>query len=73
MWKKMSNTEEIKEIKATIQRFAEQEQYSVNNEYVKALYKRLRDLENRPQIEDDEDFEEKFIDGSDVPINGRYE
>ena len=72
MWKKMSNTEEIKEIKATIQRFAEQGQYSVNNEYVKALYRRLRDLENRPQIKE-ESYEEKFIDGSDVPVSGRYE
>ena len=64
---------EIDEIRKTIQRFAEQDQYSANNEYVKALYRRLRELENREQIEEEDDYEEIFIDGSDVPINGYYE
>ena len=63
---------EIEEIREKINKFAEQGQYSVNNPYVKSLYRRLRELENREQIEE-EDYEPIFIDGSDVPINGYYE
>lgn len=62
----------IKEIRAIIKDFADNDQYSANNEYVKALYRQLRDLENRPQIEE-EDYEPVFIGGSDVPICGHYE
>ena len=40
--------------------------------HVKALYRELRELENREQIEEGE-YEEYFIGGSDVPICGRYE
>lgn len=64
---------EIEEIRETIQKFANQGQYSVNNPYVKSLYRRLRELENREQVEEEDDYEEVFIDGSDVPINGYYE
>lgn len=62
----------IESIKDEIQEFAEQDQYSVNNPYVKSLYKRLRELEGREQIEE-EDYTPQFINGSDVPISGRYE
>ena len=62
----------IESIRDEIQEFADQDQYSVNNPYVKSLYKRLRELEGREQIEE-EDYTPQFIDGSDVPINGRYE
>lgn len=65
-------SEEIKEIRKIINDFAKNDQYSANNPYVKSLYSRLRKLEGREQIED-EIFEEEFIDGSDVPKNGRYE
>lgn len=68
----MSNQEEIQEIRETIDNFAREGQYSVNNEYVKALYKRLRELENREPVVE-EDYEPQFIGGSDVPINGEYE
>lgn len=63
---------EIEEIKKTINEFAKNDQYSANNEYVKHLYKRLRELEGRKQIQE-ETYEEYFIDGSDVPKHGRYE
>ena len=62
----------IKEIKEIINKFANEGQYSVNNPYVKALYKELRELENKPQIKE-ENYSPQFIDGSDVPINGHYE
>lgn len=62
----------IKRIKGIIKEFADQDQYSANNEYVKALYRELRELEGREQIEE-EDYEPQFIGGSDVPINGYYE
>lgn len=62
----------IKEIKRIIKEFADQDQYSANNEYVKALYRQLRELEDREQIEE-EDYEPQFIGGSDVPISGYYE
>lgn len=68
----MKNKQRIKEIKQIINNFAEQDQYSANNEYVKALYKELRELEGREQIKE-EHYEPQFIDGSDVPINGYYE
>lgn len=69
----MNKTEKrIKEIRQIIDNFAKQDQYSANNEYVKALYRELRELEGREQIEE-EDYEPQFIGGSDVPINGRYE
>ena len=68
----MQNEERIKEIKRIIKEFADADQYSANNEYVKALYKQLRELEGREQIEE-EDHEPVFIGGSDVPICGRYE
>lgn len=68
-----SKTEKrIKEIKRIIKEFADQDQYSANNEYVKALYRELRELEGREQIEE-EDYEPQFIGGSDVPIGGYYE
>lgn len=69
---KMSNQERIKEIRALIKKFADQDQYSVNNEYVKALYRELRELEGREQVEE-EDYTPQFIGGSDVPIGGHYE
>ena len=68
----MNNEERIKEIKRIIKDFADHDQYSANNEYVKALYKQLRELEGREQIEE-EDYEPVFIGGSDVPIGGYYE
>ena len=69
----MNQTEQrINEIKKEIQAFAEQDQYSVNNAYVKSLYNELRELENREPIEE-EIYEEQFINGSDVPIGGYYE
>ena len=67
-----SNEKEIKEIKERIQRFAERDLYSANCEEVKYLYRRLRELENRPQIEE-ENYEPVFIGGSDVPVGGYYE
>lgn len=66
------NQQRIKEIKKIIKNFADQDQYSANNEYVKALYRQLRELEGREQIKE-EHYEPQFIDGSDVPINGYYE
>ena len=63
---------EIEKIRKEIKEFADQDQYSANNPYVKSLYKRLRELEGREQIEE-EDYEPQFIGGSDVPISGRYE
>ena len=68
----MNNEERIKEIKRIIKDFADHDQYSANNEYVKALYRELRELEGREQIEE-EDYEPVFIGGSDVPIGGYYE
>lgn len=62
----------IESIRDEIQEFAEQDQYSVNNPYVKSLYRKLRELEGREQVEE-EDYTPQFIGGSDVPINGRYE
>lgn len=67
-----SNEKEIKEIKERIQKFAERDLYSANCEEVKYLYRRLRELENRPQIEE-ENYEPMFIGGSDVPVGGYYE
>lgn len=64
--------QEIEEIRKEIKKFADQDQYSVNNPYVKSLCRRLRELENREQVEE-EDYEPYFIGGSDVPICGRYE
>lgn len=64
--------ERIKEIRKIIKDFANNDQYSVNNEYVKALYRELRSLEGREQVEE-RDYTPQFIGGSDVPINGRYE
>lgn len=64
--------ERIAEIRKIIKNFADQDQYSTNNKYVKALYRELRDLEGREQIEE-EDYEPRFIGGSDVPIDGYYE
>lgn len=63
---------EIEDIRRQIKEFADNDQYSVNNPYVKSLYRRLRELEGREQIEE-EDYEPQFIGGSDVPICGRYE
>lgn len=63
---------EIEEIRKEINEFAKQDQYSANNPYVKALYNRLRELEGREQIEE-EDYEPYFIGDSDVPICGDYE
>lgn len=65
--------ERIKEIKRIIKDFADNDQYSANNEYVKALYRELRELENREIEEEEDDYQEYFIGGSDVPISGRYE
>ena len=64
--------ERIKEIRRIIDNFASEGQYSANNEYVKALYRELRELEGREQVKE-EDYTPQFIGGSDVPINGRYE
>lgn len=64
--------ERIKEIRRIIDEFAKEGQYSVNNPYVKALYRELRELENRPQVEE-KDYTPQFIGGSDVPVNGYYE
>ena len=69
---KMSNETRIKEIREIINDFAKQDQYSANNPYVKALYRELRELENREQIKE-EHYEPQFIGGSDVPVCGRYE
>ena len=66
------NKQRIKEIKQIIDNFAKQDQYSANNEYVKALYRELRELEGREQTEE-EDYKPQFIGGSDVPIGGYYE
>ena len=66
------NMNEIEEIKKTIDEFTKNDQYSANNEYVKNLYRRLRELEGREQVQE-ETYEEYFIDGSDVPRSGRYE
>ena len=63
---------EIEEIRKEIKHFADQDQYSVNNPYVKSLYRRLRELEDREQVKED-DYEPYFIGGSDVPICGDYE
>lgn len=63
---------EIEEIREKINEFAKQDQYSVNNPYVKALYNRLRELEGKEQIEE-EDYEPYFIGDSDVPLCGDYE
>ena len=68
----MNDEKRIEEIKRIIKDFADADQYSANNEYVKALYRELRELEGREQIEE-EDYEPVFIGGSDVPINGYYE
>lgn len=62
----------IESIRDKIKKFAEQDQYSSNNPYVKSLYRKLGELEGREQVEE-EDYTPQFIDGSDVPINGRYE
>lgn len=64
--------QEIKKIRKEIKEFADADQYSVNNPYVKSLYRRLRELEGREQIEE-ENYEPQFIGGSDVPICGHYE
>lgn len=65
---------QIKEIKETIQKFAEKDLYSANCEEVKYLYKRLHELEDEYFEErQEEDYEPQFIDGSDVPIGGYYE
>ena len=64
--------QEIEEIRKEIKKFADQDQYSVNNPYVKSFYRRLRELEGKEQIEE-EDYEPQFIGGSDVPIYGEYE
>ena len=64
--------ERIQEIRRIIDNFANEGQYSANNEYVKALYRELRELEGREQVEE-EDYTPQFIGGSDVPICGRYE
>ena len=68
----MSNQQEIEEIRKQIKKFADADQYSVNNPYVKSLYRRLRELEGREQVEE-EDYEPQFIGGSDVPVGGYYE
>ena len=69
---KNPDKKEIKEIKEKIKEFADAGQYSVNNPYVKSLFRRLRELEGREQIEE-EDYTPRFIGDSDVPINGYYE
>ena len=68
----MNTAERIAEIKKRIKNFADQGQYSANNDYVRALYSQLRELEGREQIKK-EDYTPQFIDGSDVPVSGRYE
>lgn len=65
--------EEIEETRRIIKDFANQGLYSVNCQEVKFLYRRLRELEGREIIETQDNYEPIFIDGSDVPMNGRYE
>ena len=68
---------EIEEIRKEIKEFADHDQYSVNNPYVKSLYQRLRKLEGRVEEIDWEEemrnYTPQFIGDSDVPINGHYE
>lgn len=64
--------ERIEEIRQLIKEFADKDLYSVNSMEVKALYRELRELENREPIEE-EDYTPQFIGGSDVPICGGYE
>ena len=68
----ISDEKRIEEIRRIIKDVADVDQYSTNNEYVKALYRELRELEGREQIKE-EDYEPIFIDGSDVPIGRYYE
>lgn len=65
---------EITRIRKTIKDFADKDLYSANCIEVKYLYKQLRELNNEIyEMEDDEDYEPYFIDGSDVPVCGGYE
>jgi hypothetical protein len=68
----MDTNERIEEIRNLIDEFAKDGQYSVNNPYVKALYRELRELLGEDPIEE-EDYTPQFIGGSDVPIGGYYE
>lgn len=63
---------ELKEIEIKINNYANKGLYSVNCYEVKYLYQRKRELQRLPQYKDI-DYSEKFINGSDVPINGYYE
>lgn len=65
--------QEIQEIEQQIQNYAKQDLYSANCTAVKFLYQRLRELRNEQYLNDDDDYEPYFIDGSDVPICGNYE
>ena len=68
------NKKEIEETRRIIRDFASKGLYSANCTEVKFLYRSLRQLEGREIIEDDSrKYEPVFIDGSDVPISGRYE
>lgn len=62
----------IKAIKDEINELANQGLYSVNSPYVKSLYNQLREYKSEEPIKDI-DYSERFINGSDVPIDGYYE
>lgn len=64
--------EEIKDIESQINEYANRGLYSVNCHAVKFLYQRLRELKNEPIIKEPE-YQELFIDGSDVPKYSYYE
>lgn len=77
--KRQKYMEEYEKTRAIIKDFADKGLYSVNCEEVKYLYKRLRELEciiddiDYKEAEEKSNYEPYFIDGSDVPISGRYE
>ena len=62
----------IKEIEAKINKYANRGLYSVNCYEVKFLYQQLRELKNEP-IKDTNNYQDFFIDGSDVPKYSYYE
>jgi len=63
---------EIKEIEAKINKYANRGLYSTNCCEVKFLYQQLRELKNEPIIKDT-NYQEFFINGSDVPKYSYYE
>lgn len=63
---------QIKDIEIKINKYANRGLYSVNCCEVKFLYQQLRELKNEPIIKDT-NYQEFFIDGSDVPKYSYYE